>query len=275
MARALRQYRAATGMTGEEAAKALLCGTGTISRMESGESADPLRVRDALTLYEAPQDVIDEMVRIALECRSGKRGALRRPYHDVVPKRLEEYFDLEDEAEIASMLEGEFVPGLLQTRAYTQALIGAWHPDLPEAQAERWLEIRMDRQRRLTCDRPLRLRVALGEAALLTEVGGPQVMREQLNHLVTLGRAAPNVQIRVLPFAKGAHPALGRNFTILSFPEEIDPDLIFAESVTYFVLEDEKTEVERFREAYNRLWEMALDESRSARLIAQVASKTK
>jgi hypothetical protein len=264
-------------MSGEQAAKELLCGSGTVSRMENGESAEPLRVRGALELYGAPQDVIDEMVQIALEGRKrGPAGAMRRPYQDVAPKRLAEYYELEDEAAMASKLEGEVVPGLIQTRAYARELIGAWDPDVPEDQVERLLSIRMDRQdRRLTGDRPIHFRVALGEAALHTEVGGPKVLREQLKHLVMLAREVPHVQIRVLPFSAGARPALGRNFTILSFPDEADPDVIFAESVTHFVLEDETTEVERFRAAYNQIWEMALDETRSVRLIEQAASKIK
>lgn len=273
LARALRQYRAASGLSGEEAAKALLCGSGTISRMENGDSSDPLRVRDALRLYGAPEAVVDEMVAIALETRKrGKPGTVRRPYQDVVPKRLAEYYELEDEAEQASMLEGEFVPGLIQTRAYAQALIGAGEP---ADEVDRLMSIRMDRQERLLDDHPLKLRVLLGEAALLTEVGGPDVLRGQLDQLATLAHDVPNVRIRVLPFSAGARPALGRNFTILSFPGDADPDVIFAESVTYFVLEDETSEVEKFGAAYNQLWEMALDEDRSARLIGQAASTIK
>lgn len=274
LARALRQYRAVTGMSGEEAAKALLCGSGTISRMENGDSSDPLRVRDALRLYGAPESVVEEMVAIALETRKrGKPGAVRRPYLDVVPKRLAEYYELEDEAEQASMLEGEFVPGLIQTQAYARALISTWDPGVTDDEVARLVSIRMDRQERLLDDHPLKLRVVLGEAALLTEVGGPEVLRGQLDQLATLANDVPSVRIRVLPFSAGARPALGRNFTILSFPDEADPDLIFAESVTYFVLEDETTEVEKFRAAYNQLWDMALDESRSARLIGQAAMK--
>lgn len=271
LARALRQYRAASGMSGEDAAKALLCGSGTISRMENGDSSDPLRVRDALRLYGAPESLVDEMVAIALETRKrGKAGAVRRPYQDVVPKRLAEYYELEDEAEVASKVEGECVPGLIQTEAYARALIGAGEPD---DEVDRLVSIRMDRKRRLTGDRPLCFRVALGEAALLTEVGGREVMREQLDHLAMLARDVRNVEIRVLPFSAGARPALGRNFTILSFPDDADPDVIFAESVTYFVLEDEIAEVERFRDAYNQIWNMTLEETRSAKLIAQAASK--
>jgi transcriptional regulator with XRE-family HTH domain len=276
LARALRQYRAASGLSGEDAAKALLCGSGTISRMENGDSSDPLRVRDALRLYGAPEPVVDEMVAIALETRKrGKPGTVRRPYQDVVPKRLAEYYELEDEAEQASMLEGEFVPGLIQTRAYARALISAWDPHVPEDQVDRLLSIRMERQERLLDEHPLALRVVLGEAATVMEVGGPDVLRGQLDQLATLAHDAPNVQIRVLPFSAGARPALGRNFTILSFPDKTDLDVIFAESVTYFVLEDETSEVEKFRAAYNQLWEMALDEDRSARLIGQAASAIK
>jgi transcriptional regulator with XRE-family HTH domain len=277
LARALRQYRAAAGMSGEQAAKVLLCGAGTVSRMENGESADPLRVRDALMLYGAPQLVIDEMIEIALESRKrAKPGALRRPYQDVEPKRLAEYYELEDEADMASLLEGECVPGIIQTRAYARELISTWDPHVAADEVERQLSIRMERQqRRLEGDRPLNLRVVLGEAALLTQVGSPKVMREQLDHLAALAKEAPNVEIRVLPFSAGARPALGRNFTILSFPDDADPDVIFAESVTYFVLEDEIAEVERFRGAYNQLWEMALNETRTARLITQAASKFK
>lgn len=276
LARALRQYRAASGLSGEEAAKALLCGSGTISRMENGDSSDPLRVRDALRLYGAPDSLVDEMVAIALETRKrGKPGTVRRPYQDVVPKRLAEYYELEDEAEQASMLEGEFVPGLIQTRAYARALISAWDPHVPEDQVDRLLSIRMERQERLLDEHPLALRVVLGEAAMVMEVGGPNVLRGQLDQLATLARDAPNVRIRVLPFSAGARPALGRNFTILSFPDKADLDVIFAESVTYFVLEDETSEVEKFRDAYNQLWEMALDDDRSARLIGQAASTIK
>ncbi len=271
LARTLRQYRAASGLSGEDAAKALLCGSGTISRMENGESSDPLRVRDALRLYGAPESLVDEMVAIALETRKrGAPGAVRRPYQDVVPKRLAEYYELEDEAEQASMLEGEFVPGLIQTAGYARALIGAGEP---EDEVDRLVSIRMDRQQRLLHDHPLKLRVLLGEAALFTEVGGPDVLRAQLDQLVALARDASSVRIRVLPFSAGARPALGRNFTILSFPDDADPDVIFAESVTYFVLEDETVEVEKFQAAYNQLWDMAVDETRSAKLIEEAASR--
>ena len=50
---------------------------------------------------------------------------------------------------------------------------------------------------------PLRMHAILSEASLRTEVGGPDVLREQLDHLVTLSRL-PNVTIQVLRFEAGA-----------------------------------------------------------------------
>lgn len=275
LARTLRQYRAKAGLTADGAAASLFCGSGTISRMENGQSAEPLRVKAALELYGAPAEVVAEMVKIAAQTAGRKGAVVRRPYHDLVPKNLAEYFDLEDEADSAAILEGEFVPGLIQIPEYARALISSWDPDQSLEQVEQLLAVRMERQQRLHGVRPLKLRVLISEAALHTQVGGPDVLRAQLEHLVTLAKNAPNVSIRVLPWSTGARPALGRNFTILSFPDPDDSDVIFSETVTYFVLEDETDEVRRFTEAYDRVWQLALDESGSAKLIARAAAQIK
>jgi hypothetical protein len=215
------------------------------------------------------------MVKIAAQTAGRKGAVVRRPYHDLVPKNLAEYFDLEDEADSAAVLEGEFVPGLLQVPEYAQALISSWDPHQAPEQVAQLMAVRMERQQRLHGVRPLKLRVLISEAALHTQVGGPDVLRAQLEHLVTLAKNAPNVSIRVLPWSTGARPALGRNFTILSFPDPDDTDVIFSETVTYFVLEDETDEVRRFTEAYDRVWQLALDESASAKLIARAAEQIK
>lgn len=269
LARELRQWRDRAGLTADEAAAALICGAGTISRMENGHSGDPYRVKGLFELYGAPPEFVADMIQIAKESRR-RRSTVRKPYHDFVPKRLAEYYELEDEAESLSLLEGECVPGLLETADYARALISAGEP---AKDVDRLVDIRMERRHRLSGPDALRLRVLLGEAALYTQVGGPKVLRGQLKHLMRLTCDSPNVEIRVLPFSAGSRPALGRNFTIMSFPDKDDPDVIFAESVSYFVLEDEIDEVAKFRTAYNRLWQTALNESRSAQLIDKAASE--
>jgi transcriptional regulator with XRE-family HTH domain len=272
LARELRQWRDRAGMTADDAARALICGAGTISRMENGQSGDPYRVKGLFELYGAPPETVADMIDIAREGRR-RPSTVRKPYHDFVPKRLAEYYELEDEAESLSMLEGECVPGLIETADYARALIAGFTPHVQADEVDRLLEIRIARQERVMGPDPLRLRVVLGEAALYTQVGGPKVLREQLKHLLHLVGEQPNIEIRVLPFSTGARPALGRNFTIMSFPDREDPDVIFAESVSHFVLEDEIDEVAKFRAAYNQLWKAALDGSRSAKLIAKAVSE--
>lgn len=269
LARELRQWRDRAGFTADDAARALICGAGTISRMENGQSGDPYRVKGLFELYGAPPEVVADMIEIAKENRR-RPSTVRKPYHDFVPKRLAEYYELEDEAESLSLLEGECVPGLIETTDYARALISAGEP---ADNVDRLVDIRMERQHRVSDPEGLRLRVLLGEAALYMQVGGPKVLRDQLKHLMRLSCDSPNVELRVLPFAAGTRPALGRNFTIMGFPDQEDPDVIFAESVSYFVLEDETDEVARFQAAYNQLWQTALDGSRSAQLIAKAASE--
>lgn len=69
----------------------------------------------------------------------------------------------------------------------------------------------------------------LGAGALAREVGGPEVMAEQRDHLAALGRRV-KVSIRVLPFAAGAHAAFAGPFTLLDFADPEDPDVVYVES---------------------------------------------
>src|SRR2546429_348119 len=83
------------------------------------------------------------------------------------------------------------------------------------AEAARLLEHRLQRSAALTrTDRPpLRYRCVLGEPALRSGVGGPEVMRAQLAHLIEVNRTMENVVIQVLPLGSGAHSLLGMTVT--------------------------------------------------------------
>ena len=109
----------------------------------------------------------------------------------------------------------------------------------------------------------------LDEAALHRRVGGSGLMRLQLEHLLEVG-ALPNVAIQVLPFGAGAHPAMGRPFVILVFPERVDPDVVYLEDLTSaFYLED-TDEVDRYNVFFNHLRATALSFDDSAALITSV-----
>jgi transcriptional regulator with XRE-family HTH domain len=268
LARTLRRWREQAGYSVERAAEELLCGAGTVSRMETGGAAEPLRVKAALELYGAPPNLIAEMVEAAKQRR--RRGVLRRPYYDFVRQTFAQYLDLEYEASELACFQSDIVHGLLQTEDYARALINSAAEVIAADDMEKFLRLRMERQERLRGDDPLVLRVILVEAALYTEVGGPAVLRAQLEHLITLHETANNIELRVLPFAAGGHPAVGCNYTVLGFPGaegKAEPEVVYTENVVNFVLQDDKDEVDRFQHVYDRVWRMTLEPFASAELI--------
>ena len=127
----------------------------------------------------------------------------------------------------------------------------------------------MARQPVATRDDPPKIWAVLDEAALRRRVGGSGLMRLQLEHL--LGQAAlPNIAIQVIPFAGGAHPAMGRPFVILVFPERVDTDVVYLEDLTSSLYVEDIAEVDRYNVFFNHLRATALSFDDSAALIASV-----
>jgi hypothetical protein len=134
---------------------------------------------------------------------------------------------------------------------------------------ERIVAFRMARQPTLTTDVPPQLWAVLDEAALRRQVGGAGLMRMQLEHLLELSRLR-NVAIQVLPFGAGAHPAMGRPFVILGFPERADPDVVYLEDLTSALYVEDVAEVDRYNMFFNHLRATALSFEESAALITSV-----
>ncbi len=128
----------------------------------------------------------------------------------------------------------------------------------------------MTRQRILHSQTPLHLSVVLDEGLLLRQVGGAQVMREQLEHLVEAAKW-PNVELRVLLNGTGAHPAITGEFTILGFPELISPDVVYLEHMTSNIYVEQEAEVYRYNLAFDRLRALALEPDESTVMIARLA----
>lgn len=271
LARTLRRWRERSGYSVERAAEELLCGSGTVSRMETGGSAEPLRVKAALELYGAPANVVADMVAAAKRRR--RRGVLRRPYYDFVSQTFAEYLDLENEASDLACVQTDIVHGLLQTEDYARALIMSADAVIDPPDMHKFLKLRMDRQQRLTGDNPMVLRVVLGESALYTEVGGPAVLRDQLDHLIDLAETSTNIEIRILPFTAGGHPAVGCNYAVLAFPGAdgvAEPESVYSENALFFMLEDSDDEVSRFQHVYDQVWDLTVGAEASVDMMRHV-----
>ncbi|MEU9365396.1 helix-turn-helix transcriptional regulator [Streptomyces avermitilis] len=159
------------------------------------------------------------------------------------------------------------VPGLLQTEEYARAVLSVGLTLSGDAQLEERLTARMGRQERLgSTDRP-DLWVVLDEAVLRRPVGGPAVMREQLERLLEAA-AEPHITVQVLPFEQGEHDAMGGSLTILALPD--GSEVAYTEGAHYGQLIEDPAEVRTFSLTYDRLRAAALPPLMSLDMIRSV-----
>src|SRR5699024_3473198 len=128
--------------------------------------------------------------------------------------------------------ESLLIPGLLQTSEYARALISSDLANIRQVEVDQRVEVRMRRQERLADDNPLQLTAVISEAALLQQVGGPDVRRAQLEHLTDMIDAHPKtLQVNVIPFDVTAGGILGAStFHLLDFVSPQLPSLAWQET---------------------------------------------
>ncbi|UED84086.1 helix-turn-helix domain-containing protein [Streptomyces profundus] len=275
LGRYLRDLRGRAGITVRAAARQLEWSEPKIWRIETGQtSMRSLDVQAMCMIYGAPADLTEVLMALAKETKS--RGWWHS-YGDGIPEWFNLYVGLEEAAVSMSAYQSELVPGLLQTDDYAREIIRIHEPDLSDGDLEDRLDLRMVRQNRISRDtNPLQLRVVVAESVLRRPIGGVGVMSRQLAHLVYVSELA-NVTLRVAPFETGAHyGVVSGPFLVLRFPKTADggdsePPTVYSEGLTGGLYLDKPAEVEQFETAYRGIWEAALDEQGSRRLLAEVA----
>jgi transcriptional regulator with XRE-family HTH domain len=262
----LRRLREAARLTCEEVAEHLECSASKISRVETGRvSVSPRDVRDMLKLYGVPEQQRDSLVQLS---RDSRQKGWWHAYGDINPQ-FATYVGLESAASEIRVYEVNLIPGLLQTEEYARTMMRSGTMNGNLADVDRMVALRMARQPALTRNDPPMLWTVVDEAALRRRVGGTELMRSQLEHVLELS-SLKNVAMQVIPFGAGAHPAMGRPFVILVFPERIDPDVVYLEDLTSaFYLED-VDEVDRYNVFFNHLRATALSFDDSAALVTSV-----
>ncbi|HEX2314037.1 MAG TPA: helix-turn-helix transcriptional regulator [Thermomonospora sp.] len=248
----LRRLREAAGLSREAAGELIRASESKISRLELGRVSFKRRdLADLLAGYglAAEQDP-RRAALLALAAQANRPGWWHR-YSDVVPHWFQTYVGLEHDATLIRAYEVQFVPGLLQTRDYARAVARLGHPSATEAEVERRVQVRMERQRILGGGGP-RLWAVMDEAALCRPVGGRAVMRDQLRHLVETA-SRPGVTLQVVPFERGGHAAAGGAFSILRFAEPELPDIVYLEQLTSALYVDKPSDVYRYLAVMERL----------------------
>lgn len=267
LASELRRLRESAGLTIDEVGDKLECSASKISRIETGHvGVTPRDARDMLELYGLPGDEREALVQLAREART--RGWWHK-YNEVFTGA---FVGLEADASSLHAFQALLVPGLLQTEHYARAVFRAMRPDDTEPEIERRVSARMERQRLLTDPAPPEYWAVVDEAVLHREVGGPEVMAEQLSRLVQAA-TLPHVTIQVVPFDAGAHPGMEGPFLILGFPEQADPDVVYVDSTAGGVYLEMPADVRRYSLMFDHLRATALKPDDSVRLIAEYAAR--
>ncbi len=262
----LRRLREAARLTCEEVAERLECSASKISRVETGRvSVSPRDVRDLLVIYGAPDEQRDALIQLA---RDSRQKGWWHAYGDSVQPHFATYLGMETAASELKIYAISRIPGLLQTPEYSRLMLSAHLVGLPDANLERSAALQLERQR-LTWENSPKVWAVLDESALRRQVGGPEVMRAQLEHLHEIA-VRPGAAVQVIPFSAGAHPAMGWPFSILVFPEPMDPDVVHVAGLTSAVWVEELADVDRYNVIFNHLQATALSFEDSATLITSV-----
>ncbi|MFC8507410.1 Scr1 family TA system antitoxin-like transcriptional regulator [Streptomyces sp. NPDC057411] len=180
-----------------------------------------------------------------------------------LPNWFQPYAEMEAKATYIYSYQAGLVDGLLQTPGYASEILGV----RAEGDLDAKVAARMERQRILVRETPPLLWVVVSEAVLHQEVGGRDVMRTQLAHLLGMQERAW-VKIQILPFTAGAHTGVMGSFNLLRF--EDDPDIVYTEDFVRGHMTADPAAVREGFLRYDHLRAAALSVEASAQLIARV-----
>ncbi|MDP9683258.1 transcriptional regulator with XRE-family HTH domain [Streptomyces griseoviridis] len=247
----LRRLREARGITREAAGYSIRASESKISRMELGRVSFKTRdVEDLLTLY----GITDEQERASLLslAREANVAGWWHSYSDVLPSWFPTYVGLEGAASVIRVYEVQFVHGLLQTPEYARAVVRRGLGEANEADVERRVTLRLERQKYLVAENAPEFHIVLDEAALRRPYGDREVMRGQLQHLIEMSER-PNIRLQVMPFGFGGHSGESGAFTLLSFPESDLSDVVYLEQLTSALYLDKAEDVAQYEKAMKDL----------------------
>lgn len=270
----LKRLREAAGVSMAEAAEALDCTKGKISRIENGHV--PVRSPDLIALMqvyrvEEPESR-DRLTALARRANRRRREGWWHQYASVLSDTYIDQIEMEAICDSIRTYQVQLVPGLLQTEEYGRAVTVASRVWQTPEEIDQFVRVRLARQERLTGEGPIEYWAVLAEGVLHQQVGGADVMRAQLHHLLTMAQR-PNVTIQVLPFSRGAHSSMYGPYLLLTFPRMSSLDLVLTETPTGNIWRERETEVACYRSLFDDARMSALPPTESLALIRRVAKE--
>ncbi|MFF4957701.1 helix-turn-helix domain-containing protein [Streptomyces sp. NPDC001222] len=263
----LAGIREDAGLSQEQAARALGFSPAKLSRIEAGKGRKPPTegdVRALLRLYEA--DEYEAAVLVKLLQRAGEPGWWQRYDKRLMPEWFDRLVGLQEAAAAIRTFEIQYVPGLLQTAAYTRAVVERGLPTASAAEVQRRVELRMRRRELLSRPDAPQLWAILDESVLMRVLGSREVMREQLEHLIETAEL-PHVTVQIVPLDVTNASAPSIPVTYLRFGGLELPDIVYLEHIRSANFLEDRDETEEYRVVLDRLADEALDPRASLRLL--------
>jgi len=265
----LKAMREAAGRTSYEVADAMGWHRTKVHRLERGEWKR-LREQDvrALAEYYGVKDQKRIEAVVALAKTASAKGWWSR-YRDVLGPGS--YVSLEAQASQLRFYSGMLVPGLLQTPAYSEAIMRSGRIK-DEEEIQRRLEARAERKTLIDSQDGPKIRAILDQAALNKTIGSPITMAEQLLHLgklVALGK----VEIGVVTDQIGAHTALTGQFVLLDFPGEHGDSTVFIDNAHNGIFLEDPEEVKDYNDVFQATWKICLIKESASEFLVDLSEK--
>jgi transcriptional regulator with XRE-family HTH domain len=269
LATELRRLRTAAQLSREHVEERTGVNEGTLYRIETARARPQKRTLMALLdLYGADDALRADLLAIS---RGSDDQGWMRPYHVGLPETYTAYIGFEDQARSVRNYQSLFIPGLLQTEEYARSVITGTLPKATRAEVDQRVQARMERQHLLDRENPLELWTVIDEAALHRGVGGQAVMAWQAGHLRDMGRR-PNVTVQVIPFEAGAHPGMPGSFSHLDFPDPLDPELVYIDTLAGELFLESDDDMRLYRSMFDHLRAMALSPAETSRMLTDLAA---
>ncbi|MGH3930586.1 MAG: helix-turn-helix domain-containing protein [Pseudonocardiaceae bacterium] len=264
---ALRKAMVNVGLDGRQTAHLLGWSEGRVSRLLSGKrGGGELDIVAFLAVVRVKEGAERDRL-LALSREQDTPGWLQQ-HGSRLPQQLLTLIDHENKAVTIGDFQSTLVSGLLQTGDYARALLKE-AGRVPVSEIDDRVAARLARQNLFGRDNPVRFTFYLHEFVLRLPVGGPEVMAEQLRHLLRMSKRA-YLTLRVVPASLGAHAASAGSFTLMEFAE-FRP-VAYLESETSSLFLEKPDETDAYQRILGALAETALSEGESTELIATLAT---
>jgi transcriptional regulator with XRE-family HTH domain len=270
---ALRYLRDHAGLNQAEAATHIRKPANRIAEIENGQRN--VAYGDLVLLLQLYGVTDDERVAALTELREGTSQRKRwTGYRAVYPEQFRMFVDLEEDASLIRTIHAEVIPGLMQCESYVRALYADRAHDDSFTLGD-LVAARLARQKIFAKPDAPQLLVVMSESALRRWQGGPEVMKEQLDHLLKMSRW-PNVQLQVLPFRASSDRGawISYRFTLLRVPSpgiSGPMELVYIDQVIDTRYLEDKTAVAAHDTLWHQLSAAALSPEDTRTFICDVA----